>query len=131
MKWTLGVLLVAVCGFARAADINSQIQQAKICEALANAVEDGVKELAFLRSQVELERSAPRETNQQLEKVVTTNLMQMHLTLMQANKCPLPRTTFADSAYSDKAFACSKALIRAQAGDKAFPEACDRTKWAR
>jgi hypothetical protein len=131
MKWTFGVLLVAVCGFAQAADMSAQVQQAKTCDALASGVEDGVKELSFLRSEAELERSAARETNLQLEKVVTTNLMQMHLALMQANKCPLPKAAFTDSAYSDNAFNCSKALIKAQTGDKAFPEACDRTKWVR
>ena len=131
MKWTLGVLLVAVCGFAQAADTATMAQQAKTCAALTTELEDGVKELSFSRVQAELERSATRETNLQLEKVVTTNLMQMHLAPLQSAKCPLPNGPFSDGAYYDNALSCAKAMIRAQPGDKTFPEACDRTKWSR
>jgi hypothetical protein len=130
MKWTLGVLLVAVCGFAQAAD-KAQTQTGT-CDTLAAAFEDGVKELSFSHAQGMFETSAAREANLQLEKVATTNLMQMHLTLLAANKCPLPKTPLSDNAYGDDAFACAKDIEKnATSGNKDFPASCDRAKWTR
>jgi len=125
-----GALLVAACGFAQAAD-NKPPTQSGTCEQLGAAVEDGVMELTFIRVDGVTDNSAARETNRQLQKVVVTNLMQMHLTLMAANKCPLPKTTFSDGAYYLDALNCSTALLKAKQSDKDMPPECDRRKWVR
>jgi hypothetical protein len=130
MKWTFGVLLVAACRFTQAAEVKSQAPQ-DVCERLSAAVEDGVKELSQIRVDGLTDDSAPRETNRQLEKVITTNLMQMHLTLMQANKCTLPKTTFYDTAYYTDALSCATARLKARADDKETPPDCVRSKWTR
>jgi hypothetical protein len=130
MKWTLGVLLVAVCGFAQAADTKPQRPQTT-CDKLAAAFESGVKELSFIRSEGVPDNSAARETNRQLEKVVTTNIMQMHLTLMQANKCTLPTANISDVDYYIDALSCTTAMLKAPPGEKEMPPECDRSKWTR
>lgn len=132
MKRTIfGVLLVAACGFAQAAE-SKPVGQPGMCEALASEVEDGVKELSFAHAQAMFETSAARETNLQLEKVTTTNLMQMHLDLLVAHKCPLPKAPISDTAYRDDAFACARDMEKnMNASSKDLPASCDRSKWVR
>ena len=127
MKWTLGVLLVAVCGFAQAADTATMAQQAKTCDALATEVEASVKELAYYSVNGAFDDSAPRETNRKLQKVVASNLIQANLALMQANKCTLPKLPIYESAYRSAALKC---LSAEQPKDGVAPE-CVRTKWSR
>ena len=126
MKWTLGVLLVAVCGFAQAADTKPQGQQT-VCDSLAASVEEGVKDLSHYRFDGAFDNSAVRETNRQLQKVVTTNLIQANLTLMQANKCVLPKLPINDYAYRSAALKCATST---KPKDEVAPE-CVRPNWTR
>ena len=123
MKWTIGVLLVAACGFAQAADSKPQ---GGVCEALATEVESSLKELAYYSVNGNFDDSAPRETNRKLQKVVAANLIQANLALMQANKCAMPRLPIYESAYRSAALKC----LTAEQTDTAAPE-CIRTKWSR
>jgi hypothetical protein len=126
MKWTFGVLLVAVCGFAQAAEPKAQGPQAN-CETLAAAVEAGVRDLAFYSIDGTFDNSAVRETNRQLQKVVASNLIQANLTLMQANRCALPRLPVDEGAYRSAALKCFTAT---KPKDGVAPE-CVRPTWTR
>lgn len=131
MKRTiLGVLLVAACGFAQAAE--KAPAPAGSCEALTGAVEGGLKALSFISANGMGDNSAARESNRQLEKVVETNLMQMNLSLLQANKCPVPKGPLVDNVYYLDALKCSNALMKGRLdNDKSTPPECDRSKWKR
>jgi hypothetical protein len=124
MKRTIfGVLLVAACGFAQAADNKSQ----GTCDALAAAVEGGVRDLAHYSFDGTFDSSAMRETNRQLQKVVASNLIQANLTLMQANRCPLPKLPVDEYAYRSAALKCLSAV---KPKDGVAPE-CIRPNWVR
>jgi hypothetical protein len=126
MKRTIfGVLLVAACGFAQAADKVSAQQGP--CDALAGEVEASVKELAYYSINGTLDDSAPRETNRKLQKVVASNLIQSNLVLMQANKCPMPKLPIYESAYRSAALKC----FTAEQPKEGIALECVRTKWTR
>jgi hypothetical protein len=127
MKWTLGVLLVAVCGFAQAEDVKASPQQARTCQALADVIEANVRDLAFYNIDGTFDGSAARETNRQLQKVVATNLIQSNLLLMQANRCSLPKLPVDDEAYRSAALKCFTA---SKPKEGVAPE-CIRPKWTR
>jgi hypothetical protein len=102
------------------------------CEALAGAIEGGLKALSFISANGMGDNSAARESNRQLEKVVETNLMQMNLGLLQANRCPAPKGPLVDNVYYLDALKCSNALMRGRnENDKNNPPECDRSKWKR
>lgn len=126
MKWMAGVALLAAASLAHAADSKSST-----CEALSAAFEAGLKDLAVIRADAGLDNSAPRETNRQLRKVFTADVMRMNLDLLQAGKCPLPKEPVSDYAYYLDALKCSTAMLRSQPGDKELPDECDRAKWTR
>lgn len=125
MKWTFGVLLVAACGFAQA--VEKTAPQHGSCDALAAEVEASVKELAFYSIDGSFDDSAPRETNRKLQKVIASNLIQSNLSLMQANKCPMPKLPVYESAYRSAALKCFTAE---KPKDGLAPE-CIRTNWTR
>jgi hypothetical protein len=126
-----GVVLVFFSLTCNAADTKSQ-PPAGGCDNLAAAVESGAKELSFIRVDGAADNSAARESNRQLQKVVATNLMQMNLSLMQANRCNLPRVPFSDSSYYLSALSCSTALLKSQLNQVSdSPAECDRSKWTR
>jgi hypothetical protein len=126
MKRTIfGVLLVAACGFAQAADRAPAL--AGSCEALAATVEAGVRDLAFYSIDGTFDSSAARETNRQLQKVVASNVIQANLTLMQANRCALPKLPIDENAYRSAALKCFTA---AKPKDGVAPE-CIRPTWTR
>ena len=125
MKRTIfGVLLVAACGFAQAADSKSP---SGVCEGLAAEVDASLKELAYYSIDGTFDDSAPRETNRKLQKVIASNLIQANLTLMQANKCALPKLPIYENAYRSAALKC---FTVDQPKDGVAPE-CIRSKWVR
>jgi hypothetical protein len=129
MKWTIGVLLVAACGGAHAADAKPQ---AGSCESFANAFDNGAKELAYIEAGGVGDNSAARESNRLLERVIATNVMQMNLNLMQLNKCAAPKQPVYAGDYGLDAMKCSNAVMRGRlSGDKSSPPECDRGKWTK
>jgi hypothetical protein len=126
MKRTIfGVLLVAVYGFAAAADMKSQQSG---CDRFAVAVEDGVKALAATAQY----DGAANEVQRKLESNSILKEIQANLTLMQANKCQLPKDPVGSRWYFSAAFQCDMARNKAlRAGDKQQPPECDRDRWVR
>lgn len=130
LRW-LGMTLITFAATCGAADMKA-LPSGEVCENLGTAIESGMKELSFIRVDGAADNSAARESNRQLEKVVVTNLMQLNIGLMQANRCNLPKTPFSDSAYYLSALSCSNALLKAQLDRSSeSPVECDRSKWSR
>lgn len=114
--------------FSCLAVADAQAQTA--CDRLAEAIETSAKEISFYAVDGALDNSAPRATNRKLEQNMHVGLIQANLTLMQANKCPLPKAPFSESGYKDSAFTCVAAAMRGGDPTKQLPE-CDRAKWVR
>jgi hypothetical protein len=98
-----------------------------ICDALAKAVDDGVKEMAFY-DEAALGTPALEVTNRRLNLVAEASRVQSNLMLMQANKCPMPKDPISPRAYFGSAFACAHAIVKP--GTDPIPE-CDREKWVK
>ena len=112
-------LLSAEASSAFAADSTS--------EQLGKAVEASVKEMAFY-DDAALGASAAELMSRKLGAVAEASKIQSNLTLMQANKCLMPRDPINPRVYSQSAFACVHATPRP--GNTPVPE-CDREKWTK
>lgn len=96
------------------------------CKGLAAAYDDGLKELSE-QAWTTSARSAPQATQLATEQANTLSLMQMNLTLMVSNRCPMPTRPANTSTYMLPALQCATASL---GNDEAVRKArCDRTKW--
>jgi hypothetical protein len=102
-----------------------------VCEDLARAAEDNVKEMAYAVTDGSSDNSAPRETNRKLNQIAQSSMLNANLMLMAANKCTMPKLPVSEKSYRDSASECSLAHRMPKSGQPAPLAECDRSKWVR
>ena len=97
-----------------------------VCDEIRSMVEDDVKSMA------ESTMDTGNDVVSQLRKLTSIGQIQANLTLMQANKCQLPKSAVDYRPYLYSASRCAIAKSAAQrAGSNARPLECDRDTWTR
>lgn len=130
----LCVLAIAGPGCAVFAAGDSAAQPAApVCTALARAVEDSEKEIAYLRAEGRSETSASRSSARASELAGEMQRLAANLDLMRDHRCPAYPHAISAEAFREAAENCMtnvRALQMVWAKTDQVP-ACDRSRWGR
>ena len=99
------------------------------CDAFNEAIDSSIKEISFLSAEGIGDNSAPRESNRKTNQLFHMSMINANLVLMQAGKCPLPKTPIHQHAYKISAQKCMLAILKAN-GTNPLPD-CDRSAWVK
>ena len=106
---------------------SAPIKPVPVCDELGQAVEAGVKEMAYYNDAA-LGTPEAELTNRRLSMVAEASRVQSNLLLMQANRCAMPKQAINPRAYLQAAFAC---VHRSPKSSSSYIPECDRAKWTR
>jgi hypothetical protein len=105
------------------------------CTKLSGAIEDSVKEISVQTASGFLETSAIRANDQKAAIGNQLMLIQIHLTMMAAAHCAIPKEPISQTAYLNNALECETAGLKMKipkAGQKPDRlEQCKRENWVR
>jgi hypothetical protein len=100
------------------------------CDDLAKEVDRSVREMAY-SDEAPPRESLAGETSRKMDRSYEASKLSANLTIMQGNKCTMPKFSIDPRYYSDSARKCRSASpISAAAYGEIAPE-CDRSKWVR
>ena len=103
----------------------ARAQQAPICEAALNAINEDMRSIAQEQWVSQGDNSAPRATNRELRKAVVVQKAQLNLALMRDAKCAMPVTPYDEMAYFTLAKKACDAL-KPEVGKPYVPEEVKR-----
>ena len=95
------------------------------CESLRGQWQDVEKELAGINAEGIADNSAPRATMRAIQISNQLSNAQMILTLMSANKCPLPKRAPSSINYALDATKCATEVLRGNYSS----DMCKRANW--